>query len=390
MIYTNFGNDPKDDYVVQSRLKGMKSVTEWTGKDENAIFYYDRHDQAIRLIEFKDFLLDEQWEYFKTNEESVIIINFADDYINQVDLDRFANDIKERDVDNSRVVFVAMDENFQNFIIEGLKERGVNNIKAEYINILMKRVPPRYTEPKETTHKFSVFSRNYYPWRLSIFLELLNRGVLENTNYSFHNYNPYNEDVTFPLSTVKEHVLQEGYELTPKVGKWINKVPYDLGNKEQKWSNVVYDALESSDIHIVIESHFDPFLGPNFEWAKKTYNAKNISPGFITEKVWKAVSCKKPFILAATPYILRDFKKLGYKTFDGFIDESYDEIEDDKLRLKALVTEVERINNLPSEEYQQLLEGVKEIVNYNHSLYIKQWESVNFSKYPFLHGVVVL
>ena len=225
---------------------------------------------------------------------------------------------------------------------------------------------------------------------IKYFLQLLNRGVLENTNYSFHNYNPYNEDVTFPLSTVKEHVLQEGYELTPKVGRWINKVPYDLGNKEQKWSNVVYDALESSDIHIVIESHFDPFLGPNFEWAKKTYNAKNISPGFITEKVWKAVSCKKPFILAATPYILRDFKKLGYKTFDGFIDESYDEIEDDKLRLKALVTEVERINNLPSEEYQQLLEGVKEVVNYNHSLYIKQWESVNFSKYPFLHGVVVL
>ena len=390
MIYTNFGNDPKDDYVIQSRLKGMKSVTEWTGEDENAIFYYDRHDQAIRLVEFKDFLLEEQWEYFRTNEESLIIINFADDYINQVDLDRFANDIKERDVDNSRVVFVAMDENFQNFIIEGLKERGVNNIKAECINILMKRVPPRYTEPKETTHKFSVFSRNYYPWRLSIFLELLNRGVLENTNYSFHNYNPYNENVTFPLSTVKEHVIQEGYELTPKVEKWVNKVPYDLGNKEQKWSNVVYDALENSDIHIVIESHFDPFLGPNFEWAKNNYNAKNISPGFITEKVWKAVSCKKPFILAATPYILRDFKKLGYKTFDGFIDESYDEIEDDKLRLKALVTEIERINNLPSEEYHQLLEGVKEVVNYNHSLYIKQWESVNFNKYPFLHGVVVL
>ena len=390
MIYTNLGPNPNPGYLQQCEEKGILPIEQFDPSDSNPIFYYDRHDQSIRRVELKDLMTEEISEVFNNNEESLLVINFADDYLNSVDLDRFASDIKLRGIDSSRIVFVLMDKNFEEFLIRGLKERGVNNVLTESINILMKRVPPRYNTLPESTYKFSVFSRNYYSWRLSLFLELINRGILKEVNYSFHNYNPYIEGLVYSLETLKEDVVKEGYELTEEIEEWINKVPYDLGNKSQKWSSVIYDAIDSSDIHIVIESHFDPFLGPNFSQFKPKYDPNTIAPGFLTEKTWKPISCRKPFILAATPYALRDLRKLGYKTFDGIIDESYDTMENDQERMKAIGVEIERINNLSKEAYKEFLNKTKEIVEFNHNLYIQQHESINFGKYPFLHGVVVL
>lgn len=389
MIYTNLGKNPNRDYVIECEAKGILTTDKWNSSDTNSIFYYDRHDKSLRKIELKDLMSEDISEFFINNEESLLVINFADDYLNSVDLDRFASDIKLRNIDSPRVVFVLMDENFEEFVINGLKERGVNNVTTKSINILMKRVPPRYNVVPKSTYKFSVFSRNYYSWRLSLFLELIERGILKEVNYSFHNYNPYIEGLVFPLETLKEDVIKEGYELTEEVEEWINGIPYDLGNKGQKWSSVIYDAIDSSDIHIVIESHFDPFLGGSIHNSYK-YNPLTISPGFLTEKTWKPISCRKPFLLVATPYALRDLRKLGYKTFDGIINESYDSIEDNAQRMKAIGDEIERINNLSKEEYTELLDKTKEIVEFNHNVYIQQHESINFSKHPFLHGIVIL
>jgi len=389
MIYVNFGKNSSEDHKWYWADKGAKEYTEWTSADKNPIFYYDRHDLAMRNLEFRDFVTEEMWEHFRTNEEALIVINFADDYINSADLDRFASDIKLRNVDSSRVIFVLMDQNFIEFVVNGLAARGINNISADYINILMKRVPPRYNDEAIKTHKFSIFSRNYWDWRFDIYLELLKRGVLANTNFSFHNYNPYTNEL-YDEERLKADAIKKGHVITQEVEEFIKGVPYDLGSRSNKFSDVIYEALNTSDYHIVVESHFDPFLGINYEFAKKDYNELTISPGFITEKVWKPIACKRPFFIAATPFILRDLKKLGYKTFGEFIDESYDEIVDDKQRLLALTSEIERINNLPTEEYNQLLASLQNIVEYNHSVYINQWENVNFTKYPFLHGIVVL
>ena len=389
MIYVNFGKNP-DKFHIQDQIdKGFKQYTDWTPEDEKPIFYYDRHDLALRSLEFRDFITDEMWDNFRTNEEALIVVNYADDYINSADLDRFAADIKLKNADNSRIIFVLMDQNFIEFVVNGLAARGVSNISADFINILMKRVPPRYNADAVKTHKFSIFSRNYWDWRFDIYLELLKRGVLKNTNFSFHNFNPYTNEI-FDVKRLKEDAIKTGHEITPEVEEFIEGIPYDLGNRSHKFSNVIYEALDSSDFHIIVESHFDPFLGINYEFAKGDYDELTISPGFITEKVWKPIACKRPFFIAATPFILRDLKKLGYKTFGEFIDESYDEIVDNKLRLLALTSEIERINNLPADEYNQLLDSLQDVLQYNHSLYINQWENTNFTKYPFLHGIVVL
>ena len=55
---------------------------------------------------------------------------------------------------------------------------------------------------------------------------------------------------------------------------------------------------------------------------------------------------KQPFVLYSTPFSLKKLRKMGYKTFDSIIDESYDEIEDNKKRLEVLNDEIERLCNI--------------------------------------------
>ena len=391
MIYTEYGSSPTREYLKVCKTNNIYPLAEWNSNLDKTTFYYDRHDRAIRRVEFRDLMTKEVCEYFLNNEDSYVYINYADDYINSVDLDRFASDIKLRNIDNPRIIFFLMDQNFEDFLLDGLKKRGVFNCSAININILLHKVEPRSNKIPPSTHRFSVFSRNYYPWRLSIFLELINRGVIDNTIYSFHNYNPYGAQKEHSLDKLKKDVLEEGYELTDNIENWINKVPYDLGLKSYKWAPPTFQAIDKSDIHIIIESHFDPYLGYIYDNAKPKYDPLTIAPGFLTEKTWKPIACKKPFILVATPYALRDLRKLGYRTFDNIIDETYDTIIDDKLRMKAVGAEVERLNNLSKEDFAELLYKLKDIVEFNYNLFLQQHKTTEDLKrrYPITKDPVV-
>jgi hypothetical protein len=59
---------------------------------------------------------------------------------------------------------------------------------------------------------------------------------------------------------------------------------------------------------------------------------------------------------------LRSLRDRGYKTFSPFIDESYDEIENDKLRLQAVAEEV---NRLSKSDLVEFTHQVKDIIEHN-------------------------
>jgi hypothetical protein len=43
-----------------------------------------------------------------------------------------------------------------------------------------------------------------------------------------------------------------------------------------------------------------------------------------TEKTYRAIANKHPFIVASTPFFLSKLKHKGYRTFSNLIDENYD------------------------------------------------------------------
>lgn len=89
---------------------------------------------------------------------------------------------------------------------------------------------------------------------------------------------------------------------------------------------------------------------------------------FITEKTFKAIIMKHPFILVTIPKSLEVLKELGYKTFSPLIDESYDQEMDDNKRMMMIVKEIDRLSKLNSNELERFITSAREICKYNYDV----------------------
>ena len=90
------------------------------------------------------------------------------------------------------------------------------------------------------------------------------------------------------------------------------------------------------------------------------------APGrFLSEKVFKPIHMLHPFIMVSRPHSMKLLTELGYKTFEPYINESYDSIEDDSARLLAIVQEIKRLSYLSPEELRDFLVGTVEICRHN-------------------------
>jgi len=85
----------------------------------------------------------------------------------------------------------------------------------------------------------------------------------------------------------------------------------------------------------------------------------------LTEKIFKPIVSKQPFMLLAAPGNLAYLKSYGFKTFDSVIDESYDTIKDNDARIDTVVAQMKWYCNLSQKEKSRVIERLAPIVEYN-------------------------
>ena len=86
---------------------------------------------------------------------------------------------------------------------------------------------------------------------------------------------------------------------------------------------------------------------------------------FFTEKIVKPIIARRLFIVLGNQYYLKNLQKLGFKTFDSVIDESYDNIELSSQRAGAALMQLNWLSQQPQAE---VLEKIKPIVEHNYNL----------------------
>ena len=97
----------------------------------------------------------------------------------------------------------------------------------------------------------------------------------------------------------------------------------------------------------------------------------NFPTGFLSEKIWKPIGHCQPFILAGPSKSLKYIReKYKFKTFHPFIDESYDDEDDDMKRIKMIELEVEKFSKKTKIEKIQFLNNVKDICVYNQEIFL--------------------
>jgi len=107
----------------------------------------------------------------------------------------------------------------------------------------------------------------------------------------------------------------------------------------------------------------------NAYWNFVTETRFTIQNQFITEKTFKPLAMGQPFIIVGSPYSLTTLHELGFKTFGEFIDESYDQIEDNTKRLEAVITVAKHLVQMSDEEHMELMAKIKPILEYNRNLF---------------------
>lgn len=107
--------------------------------------------------------------------------------------------------------------------------------------------------------------------------------------------------------------------------------------------------LSESFLHVVTETCF---------WENKEH---------LTEKIFKPIVARQPFVLIGCVQNLNYLKSYGFKTFDQWWDESYDQIDDPIQRLNAVVKIINDICKLSLNDLQNLLQQMQDTLDYNYN-----------------------
>jgi len=95
---------------------------------------------------------------------------------------------------------------------------------------------------------------------------------------------------------------------------------------------------------------------------------------FLSEKIFKSIVCQHPFIIMGNKGSLRQLRKMGYKTFDGFIDESYDSLPTFE-RYDAIIESIKKI--IAIEDKAAWYESMRSILIHNYETLQNNAKQIN-------------
>jgi hypothetical protein len=98
---------------------------------------------------------------------------------------------------------------------------------------------------------------------------------------------------------------------------------------------------------------------------------------FYTEKIVKPILAERLFIVFSGQHYLRNLRNLGFKTFDGIVNETYDDIEDYNLRFELACEQITYLINQPQEK---ILEQIRPITEHNRRIMLETDWYGDFSK----------
>ena len=89
---------------------------------------------------------------------------------------------------------------------------------------------------------------------------------------------------------------------------------------------------------------------------------------FATEKIWRPIVARRPFIVVGSGNFLKNLKKLGFVTFNDFWDEGYDDYSSEQ-RIKNIIELIDNLAELPITELHMMLNRMHDILENNYQVF---------------------
>jgi len=165
----------------------------------------------------------------------------------------------------------------------------------------------------------------------------------------------YNKDSRYTFSDEKNKQLKEFYNLLPI--ECDTKKNVRITNHESGMA--IQGIMLNSYVNIVTE-------------ASANYSKNEVDNVFITEKTWKPILAQQPFIIIGQQKHLYALRKLGFQTFESFIDESYDNELGTK-KYDIIEKEIKRLGNMSRDEIDDWYWKMDEILQYNSNNFLSMF-----------------
>jgi hypothetical protein len=190
---------------------------------------------------------------------------------------------------------------------------------------------------------------NSFRWhRIRFQQRLLETGLIDQGLVSYFPPERSKLEEIIKWSTARHHSTDAEAQALEAIDALGKSFQIDTDSPNGSMSTYIdIKSCQSALIHVVSETCF--------------YNGKL----HLTEKIFKPIVAKQPFLLLASKGNLAYFKSYGFKTFSDFWDESYDDIEDDNERVEAVVNILQKLSELSYEQQCELRKATQEIVEYN-------------------------
>ena len=137
-----------------------------------------------------------------------------------------------------------------------------------------------------------------------------------------------------------------------------------------------FDLIKSSPV-IIGEKPSYPLVEPECYKLLSVYNQFYVeiicetyfsgNTFYPTEKTWRALAMKTPFVLQGSSFYLKRLRDIGFKTFGNWWDESYDEDPYD-YKLTAIMRIIDEINCL---DIEKVYKEMRPILEHNYELFQK-------------------
>jgi len=186
--------------------------------------------------------------------------------------------------------------------------------------------------------------------RVGLMSKLYENKLLDKLEWSFYT----EKGITDYCRNVLKHYSDYNFK------KFLDACIRDLDPIDKKmmfntshYGGFPYDVslYENSCLSIISETIFD-CVPTGYEW--------------ITEKTWRTIANRHPFVMASSPGTLAKLKSFGFRTFENYmIEPDYDQIVNDWARLQAIADNVKYFMNT----FQQNIDKITLDVEHNFQLF---------------------
>jgi len=171
---------------------------------------------------------------------------------------------------------------------------------------------------------------------------------------------------TFVYDSVINNKLNDQFVLSyyGKTNQWIDTVDTNtiVDKRFTSFNRTMYEGIETGFSQII---PIDIYNQTAYSIIAETNYDNSFS--FFTEKTAKPIISRRLFVPFSGQYFLNNLKKVGFKTFDIVIDESFDQIENYNERWKMAFEQVIKLTKMNQRE---VLDSIQPILEHNYNLLV--------------------